>query len=173
MEEERIPDRSMSARLWSAARSILTSPYVSLGLRIYIGIVFITAGMKKIHSPMEFADVLTDYRLLPYWSINLVAVVLPWMELIAGIFLILGLRTKLAATILAFLLAVFTGAILINVLRGEQISCGCFGLADQLGWGDFFRDFLWLLGVLQIFFFDRIYLLHRGSSVYQKPQSSL
>ena len=168
MEEQRIPDRSLADKLWAVLKSLLTSPYLSLVLRLYIGVVFIYAGMHKIHSPLEFADTLADYRLLPHWSVNLVAVVLPWMELIAGMFLILGLRTKLAATILAILLAVFTGAILINVLRGEQISCGCFGLAEQLGWSDFFRDTIWLLGVVQIYFYDRIYLLHLRNPVYQK-----
>jgi uncharacterized membrane protein YphA (DoxX/SURF4 family) len=41
--------------------------------------------------------------------------------------LFLGIATRSAATILAFLLAVFIVALSINLARGRPVDCGCFG----------------------------------------------
>jgi putative oxidoreductase len=150
-------------KLWKITKSIITSEYLSLLLRFFIGIMFIYASMTKIPYPAEFAKNVEAYRILPYWSVNVVAVFLPWMELSCGLFLIVGLVTRASAAVLTVVLALFTLALLINVLRGSPITCGCFESAgEQISWYDIFRDLLMVLMTAQIAFFDRIFIFRRG-----------
>ena len=150
-------------KLWAIIKDIIKSEYLSLVLRFFIGIMFIYACMTKIPYPAEFAKNVEAYRILPYWSINVVAVFLPWVEMTCGLFLIIGLVTRASAAILTVVLALFTVALLINVVRGSPITCGCFeSVGTQIGWYDVFRDLLLVLMTAQIFFFDRIFVFRRG-----------
>lgn len=155
--------------MWLSIRRIVKSPYLSLVLRVYIGMIFIYASMNKISYPAEFSEALAAYRILPYWSINFVAVALPWIELVTGLFLILGLRTRAAALVIGSFLFLFTMAIFINLIRQAPISCGCFDtVGDEITWWHIPRDIAWMLLTVQVFLFDRIYLLRRESIFQQR-----
>jgi len=76
--------------------------------------------------PAAFANTLNHYQLLPPVLIPWMALIQPWLELVVGLLLIAGLWLPGAVAILNLLLFMFTGAILINTLRGLNIDCGCF-----------------------------------------------
>lgn len=155
--------------LWFYLKKIVKSPYLSLVLRSYVGVVFIYASMSKIQHPAEFSEIVAAYRILPYWSVNIAAVIMPWLELICGLFLIIGLRTKASASIVGGLLILFTTSIAINIARGSPISCGCFdSIGSEIGWREIARDIIWLLFTVQVFFFDRIYFLRKEGFVFKK-----
>ncbi|MGE5259057.1 MAG: MauE/DoxX family redox-associated membrane protein [Hyphomicrobiales bacterium] len=132
----------------------LTHPVLGLVLRVYVGGVFIYASMYKINYPGEFAETIAGYQLVPFWAVNLMALVMPWTELISGVLMVLGVRTRSAAAAVGGMLVMFTLAILITLLRGIPIGCGCFtSIEEPLGWGTLLRDLMWLVMTLQVYFF--------------------
>lgn len=170
MEGEGVAGRAMS-KLWSFIKIIITSEYLSFVLRLFIGFLFLYASMSKIPNPAEFAESVAAYRILPYWAVNAFAIVLPWLELTCGLFLIIGLYTQAAAAITGCLLFIFMVSITTNVLKGSPISCGCFdSVGSEISWLTVLRDISLIIFTVQIFFFDRIFLLRRGILVLPRRQ---
>ncbi len=129
--------------------------YLILCARIVLGVVFIVASIDKIAAPDAFAGSIQAYRILPMATINTAALILAWLELLCGIFLLSGFMVKPSALIVSALLAVFLAAMLLAMARGLAIDCGCFGKehATPLGWMKIAEDTgLLLLGILLWYF---------------------
>jgi uncharacterized membrane protein YphA (DoxX/SURF4 family) len=156
-------------KLWAFTKRAAKSEYLAFVLRLFIGIMFIYASTTKIAYPAEFAKNVEAFRLAPYWLVNPVAVLLPWLELICGLFLVIGLSTRTAAVVVGALLAAFTVGIAINVMRDAPISCGCFdSVGEEISWWYVLRDSILVLLTVQIYYFDRIFLLRRGGFLARK-----
>lgn len=111
-------------------KSILANKYLILFSRLILGFIFVYAAVEKISDPDGFAVSISNYRMLPIPLVNIFAIALPWLELITGILLIYGICTKENSFIIGSLMLVFTVMVLIAVLRGLDIECGCFGTGD-------------------------------------------
>jgi uncharacterized membrane protein YphA (DoxX/SURF4 family) len=113
-----------------------------LAARVAIGVVFLAAALGKIGDPAAFALQVHNYRLAPVWSENLVAILLPWVELVAGLALVLGVRARSGAVIALTLMAMFTVAVGLAWARGLDFECGCFGKAGaaRIGARKFFEN---------------------------------
>ena len=96
--------------------------------RLAVAGLFLAACIAKIRDPEAFALAVSRYRILPDEFVNLVAIILPWIELTAGLAVLAApARARAAAArIIAGMLTVFTIAISLNLLRGIEASCGCF-----------------------------------------------
>ncbi len=105
-------------------------PAILRSAQILIGLVFIAASLAKIGNPRSFALNIHHYDLIPVALENLLAMTLPWIELVAGLALIAGVRARAAALLALLLMIVFTFAVLAAVGRGIDIECGCFGTSD-------------------------------------------
>ena len=119
--------------------------------RLLAGGVFIYASVDKILHPDQFAIAVNNYRLLPEPLVNVFSVFLPWVELVAGTLLVLGQWQRSSSYVLASLTIVFIIAVSIGLLKGLDISCGCFNTASgrKIGLQVLFGDFF-LLAVLLI-----------------------
>ncbi len=98
-------------------------------LRILIGTVFVVSGIEKLISPYQnFLYVIESYEVIPAFLELFVAQVFPWIELILGLFIVLGLWTRQALIGIICLLVVFMGVVSQAIVRDLPITeCGCFG----------------------------------------------
>ena len=109
---------------------ILNNNFLLLTARIILGFIFVFAAVSKAAEPESFAQAISNYKLLPDFVINISAIVLPWIELSAGLLLLFGISVKENSAILSGLLIIFIAAIFISLLRGLDIDCGCYGTVD-------------------------------------------
>ena len=138
-------------------RHIVSHPVLIALLRVALGVVFIVASLDKIQNPEAFATNIANYRLLPYTVINAIAIVLPWVEVITGTLLILGVWIRASTMIVWGLLLVFSVAISQALARGLDISCGCFTtnpVAERMSWWTLIWDLIWLSWGILIWIFD-------------------
>ncbi len=106
----------------------LTHPWLTVRVQIGLGAIFLVAALPKIADPPSFAHMVYNYRALPGFAVNALALVMPWVEFLAGLALILGVWRREAAALTGLLLLVFIAAIGFNVARGHAVDCGCFDL---------------------------------------------
>jgi uncharacterized membrane protein YphA (DoxX/SURF4 family) len=144
-------------------RRVLTSGYLALALRLCVGGFFLYASMSKIPYPAQFAEATADYRLVPYWLLNPVAVFLPWVEFICGLFLVIGFTSRASAVLIGLLLVMFNIMVLINMYWGAPISCGCYDtVGEPIGWKKIFENIVLLIFTIHVYYFDRLFLFRRG-----------
>jgi uncharacterized membrane protein YphA (DoxX/SURF4 family) len=117
--------------------SVLRDPVVRRALSLLLGGVFVWASVEKIAFPAEFARIVYHYQLVgPSASIppavpNAFAVVLPWIELLAGLCLIAGVWTREAAALAGAMLVSFVVAVSAALARGIDVeNCGCFTVGE-------------------------------------------
>ena len=114
----------------SRLRGWLIHPWLTVRVGIALGAIFVAASLPKLIDPPAFAQMIYNYRLLPGAFVNPVALVLPWLELLCGIALILGIWRRTAAAFIGAMLLVFIVGISINLARDNPVNCGCFDLAS-------------------------------------------
>jgi len=144
-------------------RGLLSHPIFLLCLRVALGLVFILASVDKIQNPDQFATAIANYRLLPYELIHGTAIVLPWIEVVTGSLLLLGIWTRANALLTSFMLLVFILAIAQALWRHLDISCGCFSTdpgANKMTRWTLYWDIIWLSwGMLLLLFGRDVYSL--------------
>lgn len=109
---------------------IFQNPWTEAVLRWFLGFTFVYSAIHKILFPAHFAKIIYGYMLFPAFTINLIAIILPYLEIISGLCLILGIFSRSAAWIINMMLAGFICAISINLVRGVSFDCGCFAFGE-------------------------------------------
>jgi rhodanese-related sulfurtransferase len=150
---------------------IRRSPYLAMAGRLVLGVIFIQFALSKIMRPAVFALNVVEYGLMPAWGVNLWALVLPWAELVCGLFLILGIRTRAAATLIGGMNLIFIVGLVNAILMGLPINCGCVGEAGEpVNWWKVAKNTGMLLMAVQIFLYDRFFVLDRGGFIWRERE---
>ena len=111
--------------------------------RFILGAVFIYASLDKIADPVSFSNDIDNYHISPIAINNLVALILPWVELIIGLSLITGVFLDGASILTILLLAFFIFIITQAYMRGISLHCGCFKTGADPSLGDLRQEMLW------------------------------
>lgn len=98
-------------------------------MQFVLAAFFVVAGIAKIADPPGFAHEIHNFGILPGAAVNAMALVLPWLEVVTGVALFLGIARRTTARILGILLVVFIAALSVNLARGRPVDCGCFGMS--------------------------------------------
>ncbi len=151
----------MSALKW------IESVVLQLPMRVGLGGLFAYAAWMKIGNVQAFAFSIKGFKIVDADThghlIISAAFTMPWVELIAGVLLVLGLWTR-AATLTIGLMLIFFIAALLHVIFSPEVDadCSCFGdmnlvCSSTVGWCQVIRDLVMLVPV--------VYLLWRGGGI--------
>lgn len=116
---------------------------LNVACRLLGGAVLLWAGLAKALDQQSSILAVDSYDVLPAGLVRLVAVALPWIEILVGLFLVTGLFVRFAGGATAVLALMFIGALGQAKARGLPIDCGCFGGGGPGGgvsWFDILRD---------------------------------
>ena len=101
--------------------------WLGLAARLVTGVVWIVAGALKLPDPAASVRAVRAYDLLPESVVPTVGHLLPAVEIVVGGALVLGLFTRVAASVSAIMYLLFIVGIASVWSRGIEIECGCFG----------------------------------------------
>ena len=142
-----------------------------------MGALFIYSGIFKAMDPGNFAKVILRYNVIPDIIAPYAAIILPFIELILGFLVLIGLKVRPSSLVLMNFMIFFIIAITINVVRGESFDCGCFelsrfGIDEKIGISLIIRDIIFFL-VLSLLFFARRHLLSLDYLIEKDDLNSL
>ena len=105
---------------------MLKNKWLLLASRLVLGALFIYASLDKVLNPLAFAQIIHNYRITPPSLINIAAVLLPWIELLAGLLLVIGIKVRGSNMTLGLLLLFYVVLLTVTASRGINVACGCF-----------------------------------------------
>ena len=139
--------------------NLIDNKYIPFLSRVILGGIFIYAAAGKILYPADFQEAIANYQLVPVMFTNLIAIVLPWVELVAGLLLLNGFRTQSSNLIIFLMVCVFSFGAVQALVRGLDINCGCFTEASRrVGLIFLAEEAALFLMSISIFFFDKGFL---------------
>jgi hypothetical protein len=99
-----------------------------------IGLLLVAAGAVKLLDPAAFAIDILNYRILPWTAGVLLALYLPWLEIVCGAALLFHRAYRGGLCVAAGLFAMFVIAYGSTRPRGLDVACGCFGHGIHRGY---------------------------------------
>lgn len=100
-------------------------------VRFALGTIFFLSGLAKLPNLKEFERIVRDYRIIPIRAAHGLALTIPLAEIGLGLLLLVGLGVRMTAVAVCVLLMIFSIAVVVNLVRGRRIPCGCLGSLSQ------------------------------------------
>ncbi len=132
----------------------INNTFIIIFARIVVGLMFIVVGIGKINNAAEFAEEIRNYLILPEFLLNIAAISISWIELFVGIFILFGIKIKSSSLLVAFMLIVFTTGVIIAMMKGLNINCGCYAqiASQKVGFPKVFENIgLFILTLILLF----------------------
>lgn len=131
-------------------------------IRLGIGLVWIIAGYTKAIDPNGTKKSIQGYRIISGDLVDFISLILPMVEIILGVFLILGIFVKTAALASILVFSFFTIIIFSAWFRRLEINCGCFGNSVYVNsakdyWIDMLRDIFFVACSAWLLVFPKTY----------------
>ena len=105
--------------------------WIILVIRYILGAIFVYSAYAKLQDPIGFADSIHNYRVFGLIISNWSAVLVPPLELLLGILLITGKWLEESLLLTLGLYFIFDVMVIQALIRGLDISCGCFSPANS------------------------------------------
>lgn len=96
-------------------------------MRLILGCIFLYSGLEKVAHPYDFLGNVYDFELTGAGLSVVVAMVMPWLELLLAVSLLFNLFSGGALLGCALLGILFVGVQFSAIVRGLSVNCGCFG----------------------------------------------
>ncbi len=111
-------------------------------LSAVLGSVFLASAVPKLRHPKGFILAVLEYRVLPPQLGWFYARLIPPLELLLALLLLTGTAVRVAAVLVSMLLLSFIVAVSINLARGRDLDCHCFGHTRKqpIGWRLLLQD---------------------------------
>ena len=106
--------------------------WVLLFMRMILGGVFSFSALSKIMAPQALADAIVAFEIIPEGIALEAAIMLIWLELICGIFMLLGIWARATVIVITGMLTLFEIGLISVVVRGIEVNCGCFGQFSEI-----------------------------------------
>jgi uncharacterized membrane protein YphA (DoxX/SURF4 family) len=124
--------------------------------RLFVGILFIISGLIKLNDPLGFSYKLDEYFSEPVFNMPffvpyslVIALFLVILEVVLGVMLLIGYKSKFTIWSLLLLVILFTFLTFYSAYFDVVKDCGCFGDAlDLTPWQSFSKDLILLFFIL-------------------------
>ena len=132
--------------------------------RLFVGLLFIISGLIKLNDPIGFSYKLAEYFSEPVFNMPFftpfslaIALFLVILEVVLGVLLLLGYKSKNTIWSLLILVVLFSFLTFYSAYFDVVKDCGCFGDALHLTpWQSFTKDIVLLFFILVLFFNQKV-----------------
>lgn len=149
--------------------SILRIMKMEVLLSAAMGLIFLAGAVPKLRHPRGFVLAVLEYRVLPLGLSRFYARLIPPLELLLALLLLTGTAVRAAAIVLSVLLLSFIVAIGINLVRGRDLDCHCFGRTSKrlIGWRVLLQDTALLSAAIIVLTFTREWVAPESWSLFR------